>query len=78
MRSVWCQPIYTGKTKSIVPKKQQTCSALGTAAADDPESPLQPDSENIPLGIVMIQWYRISNSLQQKIVVIPAPHVRYI
>ena len=35
-------------------------------------------SERILSGIVIIQWYHISNSLQQKIVLIPAPHVRYI
>jgi hypothetical protein len=31
-----------------------------------------------PLGIVIIQWYRIRNCLIQKIVLGPDPHVRYI
>jgi hypothetical protein len=56
---------------SIAPKKQRACSA-GTAAAGGPESLLQPDSTNNPT------WdcnYRISYSLQQKNVLIPALHV---
>ena len=68
----------TAGPKSIAPKKPRAFSALGTAAAGGLESLLQPDARKNPCGIVIIQWYGISNSWQQKIVLIPAPHVRYI
>ena len=40
--------IHRKPPKSIVPKKQRSWNALGTAAAGGPESPLQPDSRKNP------------------------------